>query len=55
MSGVLTGLCLYMVGIQSTVGKRAKRMPDTTVGTTTVLTDDHKIATFFNVVQHYQR
>ena len=25
---------LYMVGIQLTVGKRAKRMPDTTVQTT---------------------
>ena len=31
------GLCLYMVGIQSTVGKRAKRMPDTTVETTLVV------------------
>ena len=36
MSGVLTGLCLYMVGIRMTVEKWAKRMPDITVKTTDV-------------------
>ena len=40
-----------MVGIQLTVGKRSKRMPDTTVETTTVYTHNRKIATFFIAVQ----
>ena len=33
MAGVLTGLCLYMVEIGSTVEKQAKNMPDNIVET----------------------
>ena len=38
---------LYMVGIHSTVGKRAKRLPDTTVETT-----DYTFTSLEKIVHH---